>query len=129
MSGKPFEKGNNVGIPFAKGVSGNPGGAPKGIVRKMRETHKDDLTKIMAAMVAIAVGTAKDSDRVRAAEFVFDRLLGKAPQTIDATITDNASVAPAFDWSRVPLELRRQLLAVMQQPESEPEPDEPATEH
>lgn len=114
----------SFGKPWAKGVSGNPSGQPKGIVRELREKHSGDLPKIMAAMVAIALDpTAKERDRVKASEFVFDRLLGKPTQTIDANITTDQG--SPIDWSAVPVERRREMLSMLSELgalEAEPDP-------
>lgn len=104
------------GRPFAKGVSGNPGGIPKGYVRERRGFDRrlrecveamqaDDPMpdpdaevvlgsdgqplpppKIPAfeAIVKQAVKAAIDGDRY-ARDFIADRLMGKAKQTIAVT--------------------------------------------
>ncbi|MFD1945059.1 DUF5681 domain-containing protein [Paradevosia shaoguanensis] len=67
--------------PFPKGVSGNPGGRPKGIAAKARE-HTD------AALDVLVEGMADEDARVRvaAAKEILDRGWGK-PLTMTADVT------------------------------------------
>ena len=74
------------GRPFEKGRSGNPGGRPK----------KDPaVTEILArggpAAAQFMVGLLDDpkaraADKQRAAEYILDRLMGKAAQPIQADV-------------------------------------------
>lgn len=67
--------------PFPKGVSGNPGGRPRGIAAKARE-HTD-------AALNVLIDGMGDSDprvRVTAAKEVLDRGWGK-PLTMTADVT------------------------------------------
>ena len=61
----------------------------------LRDTHVDDVPKIVAIQVRLALGEdvegygdVKAKDRIAAGNAVLDRLLGKALQTIDATVSD-----------------------------------------
>jgi hypothetical protein len=82
---------------FKPGRSGNPGGRVKGIERVLREQLKGDLPKIAEAMRDIVFDLkAKDSDRIKAAEWIYDRCFGKPKQSID--LSGDAGVAP-FDYS------------------------------
>jgi hypothetical protein len=67
--------------PFPKGVSGNPGGRPKGIAAKARE-HTD------AALDVLVEGMGDNDPRVRvtAAKEILDRGWGK-PLTMTADVT------------------------------------------
>lgn len=67
--------------PWAKGVSGNPGGRPKGIAAKARE-HTDKALEVLVE------GMADEDPRVRvtAAKEVLDRGWGK-PLAMTADVT------------------------------------------
>lgn len=71
-----------IGRPFPKGVSGNPGGRPKGIAAKARE-HADKAVEVLVA------GMADNDARVRiaAAKEILDRGYGK-PLTMTADVTN-----------------------------------------
>ncbi len=109
----------NTGKRFTKGVSGNPGGRVKGVERQLRELLGDDLPKIAMAMRDIALGkkpkgskiTIKAADTIKAAEWVYDRCFGRPKQSID--LGGDLTVEPrsTVDWSHVPIERRRELLA------------------
>lgn len=82
-------------MPFKPGISGNPGGRPKGnaeiarLARQHTESALDTLAEICKD------GAAPPSARVSAAVALLDRGYGKAPQEI--TINDESSVAELSD--------------------------------
>lgn len=126
-----FKKGRvATGRPFAPGQSGNPGGRKKGLDRLVRDLVGDDLPKLIKAQIRIAQGLppeealaveVKAADVTRACEWLATRGWGPTKQTIE--IADGEATT-SLDWSKVPLELRRQLLAYLFEGS-----DAPATEH
>ncbi len=72
-----------IGRPFAKGQSGNPGGRPK-LPDWFRERGPDALKKIVAVMDGKDDEGAPVVDEkvtpAMAAQWIADRLYGKAPQ-------------------------------------------------
>lgn len=93
MSSGDFKPGNPSR--WKPGQSGNPGGSAKTLIKQVREKFGDDVAKIVEVLRDLALGktvggyeNAKASDRVKAGAEVLDRVLGKAPQSIDATVTD-----------------------------------------
>lgn len=100
------------GRPFAPGVSGNPGGRAKGIERQLREMFAEDLPKIAVAMRDIALSASeKAADRIKAAEWIYDRCYGKPKQSLDLVgeLALGASGA-AVDLGALPLDKRRALV-------------------
>jgi hypothetical protein len=90
-------------VVFKPGASGNPGGRPAGLIAKIREEFSDDAVKILRVFRDLALGVEqqptfdddgnvlsgsvygeiKASDRVKAGDIVLERVLGKAPQSIE----------------------------------------------
>ncbi len=73
-----------VGRPFPKGVSGNPGGRPKGLARYVRELVGDDGRRIADFMLGVLDDESERTEtRLKAAEWLAERGFGKAPLTMD----------------------------------------------
>ncbi|MCL2366654.1 MAG: DUF5681 domain-containing protein [Oscillospiraceae bacterium] len=102
ISGKKPNKGQ-----FRKGKSGNPGGRPP-----QPKEVKEMLKAATIPAVELLINTMNSEDtkpelRVRCAELLLDRTLGKAVQPLEANVTTQT-----IDWGEITTdELRR--LAVL----------------
>lgn len=68
---------------FKPGQSGNPGGRPK-IPEEFKKLARENSIPVLQQVIKIALDEkAKHSDRLRAAEILFDRGFGKPQQGID----------------------------------------------
>ena len=79
-----------VGKPFLKGVSGNPGGRPRGLAAYVRESTGNGQ-EMVDLMTSIMRGETIDGiaprirDRMDAASWLADRAFGKPTTQIEAT--------------------------------------------
>lgn len=118
---------------FQPGVSGNPGGPPRGILRKLRDEYGKDVPKMMGILRDLGFGLApagyekaeiKTSDRVKAGTEFLDRL-GVTPQR---QLTLTQETAPAVvDMTKLTDE-QLEALAAIEFVEAAP-PDDGTTEH
>ena len=94
------------GRPFPKGVSGNPGGRPKGLAEAVKAKVGKDGKKLVEALYAIALGTPKQiedafgrpldvqvKDRREAVKELLDRGFGRPMQALELTGADGAPMA------------------------------------
>jgi hypothetical protein len=94
-----------VGRPFPPGVSGNPGGRPRGLVATIRAETEDG-----AEMVAFMLRVLRDQeadvrlrDRVAAATWLADRCFGKPPQALAVNLAapdSERDAENAVTWRR-----------------------------
>ncbi len=76
--------GGVTGRGFAPGTSGNPGGRPKGLTRRVRELVGDDGTAIAEFMYSVMADEgSRTADRLEAARWLADRGFGRPPQDVE----------------------------------------------
>ena len=79
--------GGVTGRGFTPGVSGNPGGRPKGLARRVRELVGNDGEAIAAFMFELMTDpTARNADRIEAAKWLGDRGFGRPIQGVDLSV-------------------------------------------
>jgi hypothetical protein len=83
-NGRPTQPGGVTGAGFRPGQSGNPGGRPKGLRRRVQELVGPDGDAIVAYMVEVMQNPVeKTRDRMDAARWLADRGFGKAVPEVD----------------------------------------------
>jgi hypothetical protein len=76
--------GGVTGNGFVPGQSGNPGGRPKGLQRRVREEFGNDGDGLVAFLAGVVTDAdAKTTDRLEAARILLERGWGKAPIALD----------------------------------------------
>jgi hypothetical protein len=79
--------GGITGRGFTPGQSGNPGGRPKGLARRVRELVGDNGEEIAAFMFELMTDvSARNADRIEAAKWLGDRGFGRAIQALDLSV-------------------------------------------
>jgi hypothetical protein len=84
-SDETTRRGGVTGAGFLPGVSGNPGGRPKGLAKAVRDVSGGDPTVLVEGLLEIARGEGlhgkpvRDADRIRAYELVLAYGWGKPP--------------------------------------------------
>ncbi|MET0938644.1 MAG: hypothetical protein ABWY51_05415 [Gaiellaceae bacterium] len=80
--------GGVTGRGFTPGVSGNPGGRPKGLGRRVRELVGEDGEAIAEYMLSVMHDErARTADRIDAGKWLADRGFGKASLVVSAGVT------------------------------------------
>jgi hypothetical protein len=104
--------GGVTGKGFAPGVSGNPGGRPKGLSRRVRELVGDDGGAIADYMLSVMNDErARNADRIEAAKWLADRGFGKAALVVDMGVTEQAVLELLRGLPTEDLEAMRAILA------------------
>jgi hypothetical protein len=101
---------------FQPGKSGNPGGRRAGALsfaERVRQRVDPDQLIDKALEIALDDKAAK-RDQLAALTFLHGAGWTKPPAESTVNVNATAQVAPAIDWSRVPLEQRRAALAALQ---------------
>ena len=105
-------RGGVTGVDFVPGVSGNPGGRPKGLARRVRELVGDNGELILEFMVEVlGDDSARTADRLQAAMWLADRGFGKAVQTVEIDV-------PVQSWAselaRLPMEDLQTMIEILE---------------
>jgi hypothetical protein len=87
-NGRTTRLGGVTGSGFLPGQSGNPGGRPKGLSRRVRELVGEDGEAIAVYMLSVMRDEkARTADRLEAAKWLADRGFGRTVQTLDLDVT------------------------------------------
>ena len=112
--------GGVTGKGFTPGVSGNPGGRPKGLSRRVREFVGDDGHEIAEFMFSVMNDErARTADRIEAAKWLADRGFGKAPLVVSAGVTAEHLLQDYF--SKLSLEDLQAMQAILGKYSHDPE--------
>jgi hypothetical protein len=108
--------GGVTGRGFLPGQSGNPGGRPKGLAKRVRELVGTDGEAIVAFMAEVMNDeTARNADRIEAAKWLGDRGFGRAVQALDIDVNRHDSI----DLTKFSLEDLKALIAIVERYEPE----------
>ncbi len=122
-----FEKGNNHGNRFQKGVSGNPLGKTKSALLtdavRRQLADSSDLEAIAKALI----GKATEGD-LEAVKIIFDRLEGKAVSRIDADVNVFSWKAAIVDYGITPEEILTEAKRLLASEEEFDDNDESISE-
>jgi hypothetical protein len=105
-----------TGAGFVSGVSGNPGGHPKGLARRVRELLGDDGYAIAQFIYDVMSNEkARTADRLDAGRWLADRGFGRSVQPLDLDVNQY----PALDITMLSTEDLKTLLAIVDKYEPE----------
>ena len=101
--------GGVTGAGFPPGVSGNPGGRPKGLSRRVRELVGEDCEAIAVYMLSVMRDEkARTADRLEAAKWLAERGFGRSVQTLDLDVTAH----PPIDVTQLSTPDLKALIAI-----------------
>jgi hypothetical protein len=101
--------GGIAGAGFLPGQSGNPGGRPRGLSRRVRELVGDDGEAIAVYMLSVMRDErARTADRLEAAKWLADRGFGRSVQTLDLDVTAH----PPIDVTQISMPDLEALIAI-----------------
>ena len=87
INGETTRTGGVTGVGFRPGVSGNPGGRPKGVRRRVQELVGPDADAIIGFMVAVMTDDRERTrDRLESAKWLADRGFGRAAPAADSEL-------------------------------------------
>ena len=111
-NGRTTQVGGVTGSGFLPGQSGNPGGRPKGLSRRVRELVGDDGESIAQFMITVMTdANARTADRLEAAKWLADRAFGKSIQALDVEVRPY----PAIDVTQLSDDDLEALIAIFEQ--------------
>jgi hypothetical protein len=122
--------GGVTGKGFTPGVSGNPGGRPKGLSRRVRELVGEDGGAIADYMLSVMKDErARTADRIEAGKWLANRGFGTSPLVIEAGVNPERLLEEYF--SKLSLEDLLTMKAILTKYSSDVaevvETDEPST--
>jgi hypothetical protein len=110
-NGRTTSLGGITGSGFLPGQSGNPGGRPKGLSRRVRELVGDRGEVIADYMLSVMHDEkARTAGRLEAAKWLADRGFGRAVQTLDFDVTAH----PPIDVTKLSTPDLEALIAVFE---------------
>jgi hypothetical protein len=109
-----FEKGNNHGNRFQKGVSGNPLGKNKTAMLSDAVRRQLSDSNDLGAIAKALIGKAKKGD-LEAVKIIFDRLEGKAVSRINADVNVFSWKAAIVDYGITPQEILTEARRILEE--------------
>ena len=104
--------GGVTGRGFMPGQSGNPGGRPKGLARRVRELVGEDGELLLQFMIdMLGDDNARTADRLDAARWLADRGFGKAVQAVEIDVPTHSWANALAGLPKEDLETMRAILA------------------